>query len=150
MKLQKRLAAQILKCSTKRIVFDENQLDDISQAITKDDIRRLIGSGAIIRLQKKGISKGRSNLRRAQKAKGRLRGIGSRKGKYSARGDTLKRRWMNKIRLQRSYLAGLKVKKQINNEVYRDLYRKAKGGFFRSRRHIELYLEEKGILKART
>jgi len=40
--LQKRLAAQILKCSEKRIQLDTTRLSDIKEAITKADIKSLI------------------------------------------------------------------------------------------------------------
>lgn len=147
MNLQKRLASQILNCSPKKIVFDENRIEEISEAITNSDIRRLISSGAIIQLQKYGVSRSIARKRKTQKAKGRLRGQGSRKGLASARGDTPKRLWINKVRLQRSLAKTLKNSNHVNHEQYRDLYNKIKGGFFRSKRHVLLYLEEKDILK---
>ncbi len=150
MKLQRRLAAQILRCSPKRVVFDQNKLDEIKEAITSSDIKRLISNGAIIQLQKTGVSRGRANKRKGQKSKGRLKGHGSRKGKAGARGETSKQEWMNKVRLQRRFIVLLKKTNKISNEIYRDLYRKIKGGFFRSKRHIVLYLEEKDILKSQS
>ena len=45
--LQKRLAAQMLKCSQKKIKVDETRLEDIKEAITKRDIRGLISENAI-------------------------------------------------------------------------------------------------------
>ena len=42
LKIQKRLASQILKSSQKRIVFDTTRLEDIKEAITKVDIKALI------------------------------------------------------------------------------------------------------------
>ena len=47
LKVQKRLAAQIFGCSPDRVVFDNDRLDDIKQAITKRDLKLLIGDGAI-------------------------------------------------------------------------------------------------------
>jgi len=149
MRLQKRLAAAVLGCSTKKIVFDDNKLDEIKEAITKADIRSLISRGTIIQEQKKGISKGRANKNKAQKRKGRKRGQGSRKGRATARGENSKRTWINKVRLQRTFIASLKKGEHIDGKTYRDLYRKVKGGFFRSKRHVSLFLEEKGILKAK-
>ena len=147
MNLQKRLASQILGCSPKRVLFDENRLDDIKEAITKPDVKRLIGNGAIIELQKRGISRARANKRKLQKAKGRRRGHGSRKGRAGARGENSKTLWVNKVRLQRRFAAALKNSNKVDKETYKDLYRKIKGGFFRSKSHIIVYLEEKGILK---
>ena len=41
----------------------------------------------------------------------------------------------------------LKTGSKISDEVYKDLYRKSKGGFFRSKRHIKLYLTEHKLTK---
>ena len=49
---------------------------------------------------------------------------------------------MNRIRNQRQLLKILRDKKIITTTIYQELYAKSKGGFFRSRRHITLYLEE--------
>ena len=149
MKLQKRLAAQVIGCSPKKILFDDTRLDDIKEAITKADIRHLISSGTIIALQKKGISRGRANKRKRQKSKGRRRGHGSRKGRFNARGENRKRMWVNKVRLQRCFASELKKTKRINKDIYNELYRKIKGGFFRSKGHMLVYLGERGILKVK-
>ncbi|MFH0874344.1 MAG: 50S ribosomal protein L19e [archaeon] len=144
--VQKRIAAQIIKGSPKRVKFDETRLEDIKKAITKQDIKSLIDDGVIVALPKRGVSKGRSRAAHAQKKKGLKSGQGSRKGKANARHNK-KRTWINKIRLQRSFLKELKTKKAINNETFRMLYAKAKGGFFRSKRHIKLYLADQGTFK---
>ena len=47
--VQRRLAAQILKCGENRIRFDLERLEDIKEAITKTDIRSLINNGVISR-----------------------------------------------------------------------------------------------------
>lgn len=138
---QKRLAAAVMKCSEKRVEFDVEQLDTISEAITKEDIRRLVKDGAIIRKPVKGISRVRANKRIVQRRKGRQQGHGTRKGTSNARTPE-KRIWINRIRSQRRLIAELKEQGTIGPESYRDLYRKAKGGFFRSRRHINLYIDE--------
>ena len=149
MKLQRRLASDIIGCSPKKIVFDDSKLDEIKEAITKADVRNLISNGTIIVLQKRGISRGRTNKNRGQKRKGRQKGLGSRKGRAGARGENHKRLWINKVRLQRGFIAALITRNQIDKPTHYDLYRKVKGGFFRNKRHIELYLEEKGIMKAK-
>ena len=147
MKLQKRLAANVFGCSKKRVLFDESRLDEIKEAITKRDIKGLISTGAIIEKQKTGISRARANKRMIQKRKGLRRGHGSRKGLATARGESSKRLWINKVRLQRKFISALKNSNKIDKMLYKDLYRKTKGGFFRSKGHILVYLEEKGILK---
>ena len=139
---QKRLAAQILKCSKKRIRFDPNRLSDIKEAITKVDIRGLIKDKVITKIPAKGVSRGRARKRLVQRRKGKQKGEGSRKGSRGARLPR-KREWINKIRAQRELLKKLKEKKIIDDKLYRELYLKSKGGFFRSKRHIKLYLEER-------
>lgn len=139
---QKRLAAQILKCSKKRIRFDPDRLSDIKEAITKVDIRGLIKDKAIIKIAVRGSSRGRARKRLAQRRKGKQRGEGSRKGSRGARLPA-KREWINKVRTQRDLLKKLREKKVIDDKLYREFYLKLKGGFFRSRRHIKLYLEER-------
>ena len=58
-----------------------------------------------------------------------------------------KKRWINRIRVQREFLSHLKGKGAIDRKAYRDIYLKSKGGFFRSKRHIKVYIEEHGLGK---
>lgn len=146
LKTQKRLAAQILKCSQKRIWFDMERASDIKEAITKIDIKSLIGDKAIKAKPVKSISKGRARKTKLQKRKGKQKGIGSRKGKKTARLPK-KVAWMNSIRIQRRFLKELREKEIITKTNYQKLYLKAKGGFFRSKRHIKLYIEEHNLAK---
>ncbi|MBW2974224.1 50S ribosomal protein L19e [Candidatus Woesearchaeota archaeon] len=137
---QKRLAAQLLKCSKKRIKFDNDRLSDIKEAITKADIKDLINDKAIKKVHAKGVSRVRARKRLVQRKKGKQKGRGSIKGAKNARLPR-KREWINKIRSQRKLLSELKEKKIIDDALYSELYLKSKGNFFRSRRHIKLYLE---------
>ncbi|HDD70559.1 MAG TPA: 50S ribosomal protein L19e [Candidatus Woesearchaeota archaeon] len=145
MKLQKKLAARILKSSPRRIRLDSNELEKIKEAITKADVKGLINSGLIKEKQVKGKGNFHSRKKKVQKRKGRQQGHGSRKGKATARSNP-KEKWMNKIRAQRGLLKVLKSKGYISNKDFRNLYLKAKGGFFRSKRHIKLFIEEQGLV----
>ena len=116
-------------------------MNEIKDAITKGDIRGLINKGHIVEIQKKGHSRGRTRKLLLQKRKGRRSGQGSRKGSISARLDK-KSAWMSKIRTQRQFLKEVRDKSILTKKVYRKLYLMSKGGFFRSRRHIKLYMEE--------
>lgn len=144
--VQKRLAANILKCSPKKVWFAPDRLADIKEAITKADIRGLIGEGVIAKEQAKGISRVRANHRAVQKSKGLRRGPGKRKGKKTALMPR-KEAWITKIRAQRSLLTELKANNIVSVDTYKTLYRKAKGGFFRNRRHIKIYIKEQGLLQ---
>ncbi len=144
LKTQKRIAADVLKCSPKKLVFDTERLSEIKEAITKQDIKALISDGAIKRVRSNEQSRSRARIRASQRAKGRQRGHGSRKGSAAARLPG-KLKWIGKIRLQRDFLRQMRESQAITRQTYRDLYMKSKGGFFRSRRHIELYIREHGL-----
>ena len=142
LKNKKRIAAQLLKAGIKRVWFNPDKLSEIKDAITKEDIRNLIREGSIRVKQKRGISRFRVRKILVQKRKGRRQGPGTRKGKATAR-LSKKRDWMNRVRKQRELLSVLKNKKAVTPKEYSDLRLKTKGGFFRSKRHLKLYLEEK-------
>ena len=81
-----------------------------------------------------------------QKRKGKRKGAGSKKGKKTAR-LSKKDAWTGRIRIQRRFLKELRDKGIITKNDYHSLYLKSKGGFFRSKRHIKLYIEERGLVK---
>ena len=74
LKGQRRMAAQLMKVGKNKVKFDSDRLDDASEALTKDDVRALINSGAITERPKVGNSRGRVRQRKAQQKKGRQRG----------------------------------------------------------------------------
>lgn len=143
---QRRMAASLIKCGENRIWMDQDRLDEIAKAVTKDDIRVLIKGKAIKSKQVKGISHGRKKYIAEQKKKGRRTNHGSRKGKKYARFPR-KRRWILTIRPIRSYLKSLRENNEINKKTYRQYYLKAKGGEFRSKRHLKTHLLSDGIIK---
>lgn len=144
--VQRRIAADVLKCSPKRVWFDPTRLEDIKESITKNDLRGLINDGVIVKRPARGISRFHAKARHEKHKEGKQRGHGSRKGKKTARTNP-KDAWMNKIRSQRKLLFELKEKNIIDPKVFRELYLKSKGGFFRSVRHIKLYMTEHGLAK---
>ncbi len=147
--VQKRLAAQISKCSPKRVTMDPARTEEIKEAVTKSDIRALLNDRAIIIEHKKGVSRFRTRKKRAQRKKGRQKGHGSRKGTANAR-QNQKTSWINRVRLQRAFLNTLREKKLVAPETFRMLYRKSKGGFFRSKRHLQMYAEERNLIIKKT
>jgi len=146
LKNQKRIAAKVMKRSPKKIKFDSSRLDDVKEAITRSDIRTLIIGNAIKSELKQGISRSRARKTLVQKRKGRKQGKGSRQGSRTAR-LSKKETWMNHIRKQRKFVKELRDKKLINTKVYRQIYNKIKGGFFRSKNHIKLYLTENRLFE---
>ncbi len=144
MKLQKRLAAQVLNCSPNRIILDPEKQGEIKEAITKFDIRRLVNKGIITRAPVQGVSKSRSRKAKAQRRRGRRVGPGSRKGSANARAND-KLQWMRLVRAQRDLLKRLRDHKLITQETFNSMYMKSKGGFFRSTHHIKLFLKEQEL-----
>lgn len=135
LKAQRRLAAQLLKIGETRVAFNPEKAGDVSEALTKDDIRSLIKSGAIWEKPKTGISRGRARLRKGQKLKGRHGGGGRRGGTAKARTPP-KREWIGKIRAVRDELKKMRDGKEITPSQYRRYYSQAKGNLFQSRRHL--------------
>jgi large subunit ribosomal protein L19e len=129
-----------MKIGETRVKFNPERLQDSSEALTKDDIRGLIKSGAIIKKPVTGISRGRARLRDLKKIKGRHKGSGSRKGKSGAR-TPKKKKWANKIRAIRDELKKMRQNKEVSPTQYRKLYVQAKGNLFLSRRHLREQIE---------
>lgn len=147
LKNQRRMAAEILKCGANRVYLNPNNLEDISEAVTRGDIRRLVNEGVIKARQVQGISTGRKKARMAQKSSGKRKGHGSRKGSKYARFPK-KRRWINTIRPIRRTLKEFRDGGNISSETYRQYYRHAGGGLFRSVSHMKSHMNaEKAFIK---
>jgi len=143
---QRRMAADIIKCGTNRVWMDQDRLDEIAKAVTKDDIRILVNGKAIKARAIVGISSGRKKYAAKQKEKGRRRGHGSRKGKQQSR-QPRKEHWIKIIRPIREQLKTLRDEKKISPAVYRKYYMKAKGGEFRNKHHLETHMLSDGVIK---
>lgn len=142
------MAAKLLKTSYTKIKFSPEALDEIKKAITRSDMRGLIAVHKITESQTPFHSRAGARRNAAQKRKGRQRGKGSKEGsKFST--VNKKERWMARIRVQRSFLKELKEKALISIGNYRMLYAKTKGGYFRNKRHIKLYLTEHNLFEAK-
>lgn len=143
---QRRLAAAVLDCGEGRVWIDPLHADAVAEAVTREDIRGLIRKGYVAAHQKAGTSTSRVNERRLQKASGRRKGPGSRKGAKGARSPR-KQKWMRLIRPIRATLKDLREQKKISPTLYRRYYMKAKGGSFRSKAHLVSHLRTDGHLK---
>ena len=146
LKMQKRMAADILDVGEARVWLDPDRSGEISTAITRNDIRQLINEDAIKAKKKESSSRGRARKRQDQKDKGRQSGPGSRKGSKGGRKSS-KKEWMSKVRALRDKLRELRDEGKIDSSDYRNLYKRVKGGAFRSKSHLETYLKEKGVLE---
>jgi large subunit ribosomal protein L19e len=146
LKNQRRLAAEILKCGENRVWMDPTRMEDVSDAITRADVRRLINDKAIRAKQKKGVSRGRARYIQGQKKKGKRSGQGSRKGAKGAR-TPKKRAWIQTIRPIRAQLKEYRNSGKIDSKTYRKTYRRAKGGMFKNKARLKAHLESEGLLK---
>jgi large subunit ribosomal protein L19e len=143
---QRRMAADILKCGKNRVWMDQDRLDEIAKAVTKDDIRILVNGKAIKARAVVGISSGRKHYATKQKEKGRRHGHGTRKGGKQAR-EPRKDRWIKTIRPIRERLKILRNDKKISPSVYRKYYMRAKGGEFKNKHHLESHMLSEGVIK---
>lgn len=139
LKNQRRMAADLMKVGQNRVKFNPERMEEVSEALTREDVRYLISSGAITKKPVKGNSRGRIKARQKQKKKGKQRGQGSRKGSVKTRVGG-KRAWITKIRAIRDELRKIREENEIEDGQYRALYLKAKGNLFHSRRHLREYV----------
>ncbi|AAY79971.1 50S ribosomal protein L19e [Sulfolobus acidocaldarius] len=142
--LQRRLAADIAGVGLNNIKFNPERLEEVEEALTREDIKKLIKERAVIVNPKRGISSGRLKERKhKRRSKGEGRKHGSRKGKSGARtGD--KEIWINKIRKIRRYIRWLRDNNVIDKHTYRLLYKRAKGNYFKNLSDVKSYLRQMG------
>lgn len=141
---QRKIAAKVLECGINRVWIDPERTDEVSMAITRSEIKKLIKDKAIKALLENSQSRGRARDLSEKKKKGRRIGTGSKKGKkYSI--VSRKTRWMNRIRAQRKRLVYLRDRRIIPINAYRSLYRKTKGGEFRSVAELERYINDNNL-----
>lgn len=141
LRAQRRLAADVLDVGKNRVWFDPDEQGEIAEAITREQIQELVDIGIIQAKEKRGNSRGRARERNAKRAYGHRKGPGSRRGKAGAR-DNTKDRWRDSIRAQRQRLRSLRDDGDITPAQYRELYRKASGGEFRSVRYMMTYIDQ--------
>lgn len=136
---QKKLASRLLKTGKTKVWVDPESIEDVSIAVTKNDVRRLIASGAIRAKPALGISSQRAQVVRLKKKRGLRKGYGSRKGTLMAGKENP---WIPKVRAQRQFVKLLRKRKIVTPTVSRQLYLKIKGNAFENTAQIKTYLKE--------
>ncbi len=130
---KKDLAARALKVGKERIKFVRVRLDEIKDAITKQDIRDLVNDGAIVIKPIKG--------RRKNKKRKNKRGVGKIKKKVNKR----KKNYVKMTRKLRKYVKHLKKQGEISLEESKKIRKEIRNKTFKSKENLRLNI--KGMKK---
>lgn len=140
LRAKKRLVARVTGVGIHRVKFDSDHLDDVADAITRENIRSLITAKKIKIKSIIGTSRGRAHIKKAQKNK---RGTtqGSKQGRKGARVGK-KDLYVAKVRALRRLLKIAKDRKELTNPEFWTLYKKVGGNTVRNKAHLRLLMEE--------
>ena len=125
---KKSLASKTLKVGKAKIVFLLSRLDEIKEAITKQDIRDLKKEGAIIVKEPKGRKK---NIKKNKK-----RGPGKIKKKVNKR----KQEYVIMTRKLRKYTAEMKKQGKLSREEIKEIRNRIRNRKFKSKAHLKEYI----------
>lgn len=128
LKGKKELASRCLKVGKDRIVFPNSGLEEIKEAITKQDIRDLSKNG-IIKI--KPIN-GRKKILKKSKKKS--------PGNIKKKVKKKKQEYVRITRKLRKYILELKKQEKISPEEHREMRKKIKNRAFKSKANLKEYV----------
>ena len=129
MKNKKVLASRVFNVGANKIIFNPSRLNEISEAITRQDMIDLHNAGAIIISEKAGRKK-------VEKRKRRRKDGNFRKIVFNRKRD-----YIIITRKLRNYLFELRKQKRIDDEKYQEVRRKIKTRNFKSKAQLKEYLK---------
>ena len=127
---KKELAARTLKVGKERISFVRARLEEIKEAITKQDIRDLKEDKAIII---KNVEGRKTNKKKTRRSTGNIR----------KKIKTRKKDYVILTRKLRNYVKELKNQGKLSAEDVREIRKKIRNKVYRSKAHLKEQLGEK-------